>query len=188
MVDTGGLLGFQEDCDLVTQHVRAQALTAVQEASVILFVFDAKEGITGVDRVISTFLRTKYPDKKVIAVVNKLDNMLERLDNEILDPYHRLGFGKAIPLSAMSNSGLTEILDRVIEGWDPSPSEVNSSQRIRSDQRAKDKDNKLAPRQPESVRVAIVGQPNVGKSSLLNCILRENRAIVSEIPGTYMNG
>jgi len=157
LVDTGGL-DFQED-DGITVNVRQQAEVAIKEADLILFVVDARTGLTPVDTEIAGMLRrAKRP---VILVANKV----EKFDHTspVYD-FYRLGLGEPVPVSAAEGLNTGDLLDLVL---------------------------KLLPLEGEAeeysddtVKIAVVGRPNVGKSSLVNLVLNQERTIVSNIPGT----
>lgn len=155
VVDTGGLLvGSQES---LTQQMRAQAEEAIREADVIVFLVDVKEGLTAADEDVAGLLRET--DKPVILAVNKADNPQRRLQAV---EFWALGLGEPMPISALHGTGTGDLLDRVVSAF-------------------------TAEGEPEdegSVRIAIVGRPNVGKSSLLNQLLGRERVIVDETPGT----
>jgi GTPase len=156
LVDTGGVdVGDQSP---MTRSIVAQAREAVEEADLVLFVVDAKAGVTPGDEEVADILRRAR--KPVLLIANKIDDpSQESLALEL----HRLGLGEPIPLSSMHGHGTGDLLDRVVE-------ELPGTGREEI---------------PESaIRVAILGRPNVGKSSLLNAILGHDRVIVSETPGT----
>jgi GTP-binding protein len=156
--DTGGILGAGES--ELTQQVRHAAENALRDSDLLLFVVDAKEGLSPVDAELARMLRKSH--KPVVLVINKIDNEKhEALGAE----FDSLGFDKITSVSAEHDRGISELLD-VIEQRLPSP---------RHDSRLTIND---------SLAVAIVGRPNVGKSSLINSIVRSERAIVSELPGT----
>jgi len=156
IVDTGGIL---EASDLpLDRAVRAQALAAVDQADVILLVVDSREGTHPLDEVVAQLLRKS--GKPVLLVANKLDNMPRDQSHHDL---WSLGMGEPIPLSALSGKGSGDLLDRVVALF---PEET---------EREADADE---------VRVAVVGKPNVGKSSLVNKLLGEERVVVSESAGT----
>ncbi|HEY8489917.1 MAG TPA: ribosome biogenesis GTPase Der [Dehalococcoidia bacterium] len=155
VVDTGGV--DESGRIPFAALVREQVLQAVAEADVILFVVDAREGITAADEEIATLLRPV--EKPVILVANKADNEERR---QAAVQFWELGVGEPAPVSAFHASGLADLLDQVVPllpRAEPAPVEAGA-------------------------RIAIVGRPNVGKSMLLNAILGEERVIVSEIPGT----
>lgn len=157
VTDTGGLL-FNETDPLRVQ-VAQQAQLAMDEADVILFLVDAKEGLTGADQSLADELRK--PRVPVLLVANKVDN--ERLEQESAE-FYRLGLGEVHPVSAIHGRGLAELLDAVFDAFPPGTGEEEYPS--------------------DAIRLAIVGRPNVGKSSVLNAILGEERVIVSSTPGT----
>ena len=156
VIDTGGV--DREDAGPFGTKVAAQARQAVEEADLVLFVVDAKVGVTPGDEELAEILRSSRRD--VLVIANKLDD--PRRDAEALE-FHRLGLGDPIPLSALHGHGTGDLLDDVVERL-PGGSE--------------------RPVGEEAIRVAILGRPNVGKSSLLNALLGRERVIVSEVPGT----
>lgn len=155
-VDTGGVL-LKESHPLITQ-VRIQALAAIEEAEVILFMVDAVEGITPADEELADALRTST--KPVLLVANKVDNTRREADAA---EFYALGWDEVFTISAVHGHGVAEVLDRIVELLPPAIP-------------AKEEDT--------AIKLAIVGRPNVGKSSLVNAILGAPRVIVSDIPGT----
>lgn len=156
IVDTGGI-DLMSDEPLIDE-VRQQAQIAVSEAAVAIFLLDGKAGVAPQDHEIAALLRkSKLP---VILAVNKTDSQAAR-DN--LYDYWQLGLGEPVGISAEHGLGVGDLLDLVVQAL-PAPEEV--------------------PEVAPPMRVAIVGRPNVGKSSLLNALLGDKRAIVSDIPGT----
>jgi GTPase len=156
VVDTGGIL-FSDDDPLVEQ-IRVQAQVALAEADVVLFVADVAQGLTPDDRDLAH--RMRGLKKPVFIVVNKADN---RSRDSISGEFYELGLGDVWPVSSLHGRGVAELLDEVVQLL-PSAEE-------------------MAPKQDE-IRLAIIGRPNVGKSSLLNAFAGETRSIVSNIPGT----
>jgi len=156
LVDTGGLV-VGDSGGLVGQ-VRAQAQIAIEEADVILFITDITEGTTAGDEEIADVLRRT--DKPVIVVANKADNLKREQD---IHEFHVLGLGKPIAASALRGLSTGDLLDRVIEELPQVPSEDDTT---------------------DALRIAIVGRPNVGKSSLVNRLLGHERVIVNDAPGT----
>ena len=157
MIDTGGLLLNEQDP--LRAEVTLQAQAALEEADVVLFMVDAETGVTPADEEIADTLRGA--PKPVLVVANKSDN--ERRDQDSME-FHALGLGEVYPLSALNGRSVADVLDVVVNSF---PTEGTEA------------------RYPEdAVKLAIIGRPNVGKSSLLNAILGEKRAIVSETPGT----
>ena len=157
LIDTGGIEPNTED--IILSQMREQADLAINMADVIIFLTDVKQGVTAADREISIML--KKSKKPIILVCNKVDNF-ERDKNEVYE-FYNLGIGEPHPLSATNGLGIGDILDAIYEKF-PKIDE------------GEDDDNKI--------KVALIGKPNVGKSSLLNKILGENRSIVSDIAGT----
>jgi GTP-binding protein len=156
LVDTGGV--DIADPSPLTREVAGQARRAVEEADLVLFLTDARAGVTPGDEEIAAILRRA--GKPVIVVANKIDDPSRDVD--ALE-FHRLGLGEPAAVSALHGHGTGDLLDRIVaelpgEGRD----EVGE----------------------EAIRVAILGRPNVGKSSLLNALVGQERVIVSDIPGT----
>ena len=156
LVDTGGI-DFSET-DALLPAMRNQAKLAMEEADVILFVVDGKVGITDVDHQIVLMLRTTK--KPVVLAVNKVDSMKGIPDSY---EFYGLGLGEPIAVSAANAMNLGDLLDAIVKDL---PEEVEVAD------------------EPDTIRVAVVGRPNVGKSSLVNALLGEERLVVSNIPGT----
>jgi GTP-binding protein len=138
--------------------IRAQAMAAIDEADVILFVVDAKDGVHPLDQMLSEVLRKA--DKPVVLVANKLDNYPR---DEAHHDFWSLGMGEPVPLSALSGKGSGDLLDEVLGRIPETPTEELEG---------------------DEIRVAVVGKPNVGKSSFVNRLLGEDRVVVSEEAGT----
>ena len=156
LVDTGGV-DIADDSPL-TKQVAEQARRAVEEADLVVFVVDAKAGVTPGDEEVADILRRS--GKPVLVVANKIDDPSR--DDEALE-FHRLGLGDPLPISALHGYGTGDLLDLVVEGLPgEGPPEVDG----------------------DAIRVAVLGRPNVGKSSLVNAIVGEERVIVSDQPGT----
>ena len=154
MIDTGGLELKSED--EMWGHIRTQVEIAVEAADAVLYVVDGKTGLTLDDQTITNFLRKT--DKPVILAVNKLDNN----ETHVLYDFYALGFGEPYGISAEQGKGLGDLLDAIVETVDAVPHED----------------------EPDRLKIAIVGKPNAGKSSLTNKLLGYNRCIVSDIAGT----
>ena len=157
LIDTGGI--EPESDDIILSQMREQANIAIQIADVIVFLTDVKQGVTAADHEIALIL--KKSKKPIVLVCNKADS-LEKSQNDIYE-FFNLGLGEPLPLSAANAIGVGDVLDALYEHFPP------------KDERDDDK---------ELIKVAVIGKPNVGKSSLVNKILGENRAIVSDIAGT----
>lgn len=157
IIDTGGLEPHSDD--YIKKQMLQQAQIAIDTADVILLMVDAKSGMTAADQDVATMLRkTKKP---VLVVVNKVDSIGE-LPPEVFE-FYNLGMGEIFPISSIHGLGMGELLDAIYENF---PEEKESEE------------------DEDVIKVAIIGKPNVGKSSIINRILGENRVIVSNIPGT----
>ncbi len=156
LIDTGGV--DVVDPSPITRSIVEQARAAIAEADLILFVVDARAGITPGDEELAAILRRAH--KPVFLLANKIDD--PRQDALALE-FHRLGLGDPVPLSAQHGHGTGDLLDAIVTMLPGAgPREAGE----------------------DAIRVAILGRPNVGKSSLLNALLGEERVIVSEVPGT----
>jgi GTP-binding protein len=158
IVDTGGL--ELKPNTTIAQEVKAQVEVAITEADVIVFVVDVKDGIIPTDQEIADKLR--QTNKPLVLVANKADN--SRLEAEAVE-FYALGLGEPLAISAHHGRGIAEMLDRVTSVL-PTPLTAEAEP------------------EPEAMKLAIVGRPNVGKSTLLNAIVGEERAIVDDVPGT----
>ena len=157
LIDTGGI--EPDSSDVILSQMREQAEIAINTADVILFMVDVKQGLVDSDAKVADMLRRSR--KPVVLVVNKVDNF-EKYMADVYE-FYNLGIGEPIPISAANQMGIGDMLDEVIKYFDEDSTEEEEDDRI---------------------RVAIVGKPNVGKSSLINKLLGENRLIVSDIAGT----
>lgn len=157
LIDTGGMEPNAED--VILRQILQQAEIAIETADVIIFVCDIKQGVIDDDMQVANILRrTKKP---VVLAINKVDDM--RRDNLDIYEFFSLGIGEPIPISAGQMLGLGDLLDAVTQEFP---------------------DEDVEEENDEEIKVAIIGKPNVGKSSLINKILGEDRLIVSNIPGT----
>ncbi|HOA81047.1 MAG TPA: ribosome biogenesis GTPase Der [Defluviitaleaceae bacterium] len=157
IIDTGGIEPNSDD--IILKQMRRQAEIAVETADVIIFLVDVKQGLTDADNEVANMLRKSQ--KPVVLVVNKVDHMIK--ENMDIYEFYNLGLGDPIPISASQPLGLGDMLDEVVKHFPT--------------QEVSDYDE-------DTIKVAIIGKPNVGKSSLINKILGEERVIVSDIPGT----
>jgi GTP-binding protein len=156
IIDTGGL--EPEPLSTIALGVKAQIETAIREADIIISLVDVKDGVTPADLDMADKLRRV--NKPVLLAANKADN--SRFENEAV-AFYQLGLGEPLPISAHHGRGIAELLDKVITLLPPTPSVET---------------------EPEAMKVAIVGRPNVGKSMLLNALVADERAIVDDSPGT----
>ena len=157
MIDTGGI--EPDSSDIILSQMREQAQIAIDTADVIIFITDVKQGLVDSDSKVADMLRRSH--KPVVLVVNKVDSF-EKYMTDVYE-FYNLGIGDPHPISAASMLGLGDMLDEVVKHF------PDSSKQDDEDDRP---------------RVAIVGKPNVGKSSLINKLAREDRVIVSDIAGT----
>jgi GTPase len=157
LVDTGGV--DLVDRSPITRQVAQQARTAIDEADLVLFVVDAKAGVTPGDEEVADLLRRS--GRPVLVIANKMDDPT-RTDQ--IHEFHRLGLGEPVPISAVHGHGTGDLLDSILERL---PGRTDRPEVTE-----------------DAIRVAILGRPNVGKSSLVNALVGQDRVIVSETPGT----
>jgi GTP-binding protein len=156
LVDTGGLQGEE---DTISRLISAQVRKAIAASDLILFVVDGREGITGRDQEIASFLRRS--NRPVFLLVNKSD--APRQSDQMAAEFHELGFERIFAVSAEHGLNVDEVLDAIIEKLDLSIEEVEAE---------------------KGIGVVVLGKPNAGKSTFLNRLHREDRLVTSEIPGT----
>lgn len=156
IIDTGGIEASTDDP--ILSQMRDQAVIAMDMADLILFMVDGKEGLTTADIEVGAILRRT--GKKVILVVNKIDNP-SKMPDTIYD-FYELGLGEPIPISSANMLNIGDLLDEIVSGFPDKDYEADE----------------------ENIKLAIIGKPNVGKSSLVNALTKENRVIVSPIAGT----
>lgn len=154
LVDTGGIDNKSDD--VFQGNIREQVDIAIDLAQVIVFIVDGKEGLTQKDHDVAALLRKT--NKQVVLVVNKLDNF--EVENSY--EFYELGLGEPFPISCEQSKGLGEVLDEIVKGF-----EINQGQE-----------------KEDTIKIAIVGRPNVGKSSITNRILGFERVVVSDVAGT----
>ena len=157
MIDTGGI--EPDSNDVILSQMREQAQIAIDTADVILFLTDVRQGLVDADSKVADMLRRS--GKPVILVVNKVDHF-EKYMPDVYE-FYNLGIGDPVPVSAASRLGIGDLLDQVMEYFP---------------------EHKAGEEEDDRPRVAIVGKPNVGKSSIINRLLGENRVIVSDVAGT----
>ena len=157
LIDTGGI--EPESSDVILTQMREQAQIAIDTADVIVFIVDVRQGLVDADTKVADMLRKAR--KPVVLAVNKVDSF-EKFGNDIYE-FYNLGIGDPIPVSAASRLGLGDLLDQIVKHFDAAQIEQEEDERP---------------------RIALVGKPNVGKSSIINKLLGENRVIVSDVAGT----
>ena len=157
MIDTGGI--EPDSKDIILSQMREQAEIAISTADVIVFIVDVRQGLVDADSKVADLLRKSH--KPVVLAVNKVDSVA-KYGNDVYE-FYNLGIGDPIAVSAASRLGIGDLLDEVVKHFD-------------SEQMEEEED--------ERPRIAVVGKPNVGKSSIINKLLGENRVIVSDIAGT----
>ena len=156
LIDTGGI--EPSSTDIILSQMREQAQIAMDLADVIIFMCDGKDGLTHADNEVADMLRRT--GKKVVLVINKIDKPTSLPD--FFYDFYELGLGEPIPISSANMLNFSDVLDEIVAGF-PDDLEMDDE---------------------DDIKIAVIGKPNVGKSSLINCLLGENRVIVSPIAGT----
>ena len=190
LVDTGGIV--PDDEAVIPANIFKQAAVAIDEAVALIWVVDVRRGVTPLDEELARLLRET--GKRVLVAANKVDSA--RLEDEASD-FHRFGFSDVFPVSAEHGNGIGEILDVIAQdiqtsrrgeperrGGSPTVSEGVEESSRKEAKAQSDAKEATADALPREINLAIVGRPNVGKSSLLNRLLGEERAIVSPVAGT----
>lgn len=175
VVDTGGINGDEEGIDA---EMAQQSLLAVEEADVVLFLVDARAGMTAADQGIAHYLRQQ--DKKVFLVANKVDGIDG--DSESAE-FYALALGDVHQIAAAHGRGVTQLLEEAMSPLETDFPEMRAVEEKRNDDDA-DAEQQLERLQNLPIKLAIVGKPNVGKSTLTNRILGEERVVVYDMPGT----
>jgi len=157
LIDTGGFVPDEEN--IFSQHINRQVKLALIESNVIFFVVNAAEGLHPYDKEIAKELRSKVNNKTIFVIANKVDN--EKIES-LTPEFFSLGFENVFPISALSGKGVADLLDSLDKFLKPIA--VN--------------------KEYQDIKFAIIGKPNVGKSSIVNALLQDDRNIVTEIPGT----
>ena len=165
LVDTGGFLSG--DDDKFAPYIRKQIEKELENSDIFIFTVDAQSGLTPMDKEIAKLLHKT--EKPVYVAVNKADNLKQE---ENIYEFYELGFDKVFPVSAIQRTGVAELLDEIVDYIKEHPKDEEEKKKKKKDETK------------DAIKVAIVGKPNAGKSSLLNAILGEERVLVSDIPGT----
>ena len=174
IVDTGGIL--PEEKDLIPSEIFRQARVALDEAAAIIMVIDGRSELAGPDLELVRLLRKA--NRPLFLAVNKVDSEKQ---SSLVDDFHRLGVKQMFPISAEHGRGIDDLLDAILEVLPTEAIAIETPEVTdASDQRLPTTDDSSA----HETKVAIIGHPNVGKSTLLNCLTATDRAIVSPIPGT----
>lgn len=156
VVDTGGLSGDKNGIDGIMAQ---QALQAIDEADVVLFLVDGRTGMTSMDETIA--MRLRQTGKRIMVVINKTEGLPKEM---VSAEFHSLGLGAPYPIAAAHRSGVNPLMDEVLSAFP--------------------EDEELDEKQDHGIKVAIIGRPNVGKSTLVNRVIGEERVIVFDMPGT----
>lgn len=175
VVDTGGISGDEQGIDAAMAE---QSLMAVDEADLVLFLVDARAGMTPSDQAIAEHLRKQ--DKTIYVIANKVDGIDG--DSESAD-FFGLGLGDVHQIAAAHGRGVTQLLEHVMQPLEPAFPDMRVQEEVRNDDDA-DAEEQLQRLQEQPIKLAIVGKPNVGKSTLTNRILGEDRVVVYDQPGT----
>ncbi len=162
VVDTGGL--DPDDSQPIMQSIKNQVDFALKEAEAIIFVCDGKSGLVPDDKQILNFLRRQWPDRPLLVAINKLDHAAN--EDIFLAEFYELGLEKIYPISAVHGHGVADLLDDAVMGFE------------------RNWDGEEKDRRTNLEQIALVGKPNVGKSSIFNCLIGEERSIVDNVPGT----
>lgn len=162
LIDTGGFIPGEKD-DLLAQ-VRQQAQLAVEECEAILFVVDGRAGLTSADVEVANYLRKS--SKPVILAANKIDTG-SHAHQALTSDFFKLGLGEVLPISAEHGLGISDMIEILLARLPPAP-----------------EPDPLAEGEEDAVRVAIIGRPNAGKSTLINSLLKQKRLVASDVPGT----
>jgi GTP-binding protein len=181
IVDTGGIL--PEEKDLIPSEIFRQARVALDQAAAIIMVIDGRTELAGPDLELVRLLRKV--DRPLFLAVNKVDSEKQ---SSLIDDFHRLGIRKMFPISAEHGRGIDDLLDAVLESLPPQLAESAPDESASASDQPSATDDELPIADDQAavheVKVAIIGHPNVGKSTLLNSLTASDRAIVSPIPGT----
>jgi GTP-binding protein len=173
LVDTGGITGDEEGID---EKMAEQSLLAIEEADVVLFLVDARAGLTASDQMIGEHLRKR--NKRSYLVVNKIDNIDPDIARAEFAP---MGMGEALPIAGAHGRGITQLLETALGEYPRDADDGAYDEDVAEGEEAK---RIPGPSEKDGIKIAIIGRPNVGKSTLVNRMLGEERVVVYDQPGT----
>ncbi|RYE64866.1 MAG: GTP-binding protein, partial [Oxalobacteraceae bacterium] len=173
LVDTGGISGDEHGMD---EKMAEQSLLAIEEADVVMFLVDARAGFTAADQMIAEHLRKR--NKRSLLVANKVDNVDPEMAKAEFAP---LGMGDAIPVAGAQGRGVNALLEAALSEFPRDEEEVDLNAEVAEGEEAV---RIPGPSEKDGIKIAIIGRPNVGKSTLVNRMLGEDRVIVYDQPGT----
>ena len=173
LVDTGGITGDEEGID---EKMAEQSLLAIEEADVVLFLVDARAGMTAGDQMIGEHLRKR--NKRSYLVVNKIDNIDPDIARAEFSP---MGMGEALPIAGAHGRGITQLLETALGQYPRDEDDGATDEDVAEGEEAK---RIPGPSEKDGIKIAIIGRPNVGKSTLVNRMLGEERVVVYDQPGT----
>ncbi|HSC83283.1 MAG TPA: ribosome biogenesis GTPase Der [Pseudomonas sp.] len=173
LVDTGGITGDEEGID---EKMAEQSLLAIEEADVVLFLVDARAGLTAGDQMIGEHLRKR--NKRSFLVVNKIDNIDPDIARAEFSP---MGMGEALPIAGAHGRGITQLLEAALGEFPRDEDDGAFDEDVAEGEEAK---RIPGPSEKDGIKIAIIGRPNVGKSTLVNRMLGEERVVVYDQPGT----
>lgn len=180
IIDTGGIDGTEEGVEI---HMAGQSLVAIEEADIVLFMVDSRSGLMAADQDIANHLRSRQ--KTTVIIANKTDGINS---NSAVSDFYTLGMGEIVPLVSSHGEGINSLLEQIllplVSGGLPVDADENKLETWQK--KAEEQEKKEAPFDSQTlpIKLAIVGRPNVGKSTLINCILSEERMVVYNTPGT----
>ncbi|AYC31961.1 ribosome biogenesis GTPase Der [Pseudomonas cavernae] len=175
VIDTGGISGDEEGIDA---KMAEQSLQAIEEADIVLFMVDARAGLSAADQMIGEHLRKR--NKRSLLVANKIDNLDPDVARAEFSP---MGLGDALPIAGAHGRGITQLLEAALGGF---PKDDEEQEEAHAEEVAEGEEAKRipGPSEKDGIKIAIIGRPNVGKSTLVNRMLGEERVIVYDHPGT----
>lgn len=185
IIDTGGLNELFNT--KIQNHINHQTILAIKESCIVLFIVDGQSAVSSIDHNIAKYLRKL--EKKIFVIVNKIDTIVRiNITNYMLYDYYILGIKNVIPISAMHGYGIHNLLNQLflknLKNFDNYEKSNILKNNINQNLYRKVKHDTLVYKMPQVIKLAIIGRPNSGKSTFINCVSKKNRMITSEIPGT----